>query len=750
MSVRFKVLRACAMFSVSGAAIVSTLAPELAFAQAPDMAEQPSGEIVVTAQKRAERAADVPLSLSVLGGESLEAARLTQADDLAARIPNLRFSATVGENTPIFALRGVSMSDFSLNQAGPVAIYYDEVYKGNFAFLGLALYDLERIEVLRGPQGTLYGKNTTGGAINYLAARPVFENAGYAKVGVGNYGRVEATGAANVVITPTLAARVAFTAARADGWFRNRLAGAPDLSGTREYGVRGSLLWQPSDAAELVLRLSTSLQNPTNYGNYSKPGADGVGSGVYEAYGAGQSYFREGLGVREIESNYTPRRHARTWSAALTGTFKLNDALTLTTVTGWDKGSLFVPEDTDGSPTRALEIPYTDRGTQFGQELRLTYDDGGAFSLIFGGHFHREDLFNATDLNFWTDLDVDGNGRIDVDDCTANDSLFACVISNRFDQEKRSYALFGDARLKLSDATTLRGGLRFTRDTGAQIGLTSEIRGVDGQFVTTLIPPTDRRFSASNLSGKLGIDHRLPGGTLLFASYSRGYRASGFNAQAFFDVSEAGVAKPETIDSFEAGAKFGGRSLSLSLTGFHYLYRNQQFLSVNPADAAQTLVNLDRSRIYGAEAEVEARADDKLSLQLGLGLLHARAIQGTISGLDVAGHTLSNAPSFTANAGVSYTAWEDDANRLTLRADAAYTSAQFFEIVNVSRLRQPGYALASAGLDWTHGEWTLSVWGRNLTDETYFTSRIDLSGFGFDYNHVGTPRTFGASVKREF
>ena len=747
MSANSTVLRACALLGASAIAFLPTLALAQ---QAPDMEEQPSGEIVVTAQKRAERAADVPLSLSVLGGEALEAARLTQADDLAMRIPNLRFSATVGENTPIFALRGVSMSDFSLNQAGPVAVYYDEVYKGNFAFLGLALYDLQRIEVLRGPQGTLYGKNTTGGAINYLAAKPVFENAGYLKAGMGNFGRVEATGAANVVISPTLAARVAFTAARAEGWFRNRLAGSPDLSGTREYGVRGSLLWQPSDRAELVLRLSTSLQNPTNYGNYSKPRQDGVGAGVYEAFGAGQSYFRQGLGIREIESNYTPRRHARTWSAALTGTFKLDDALTLTTVTGWDKGSLFVPEDTDGSPTRALEIPYTDRGTQFGQEVRLTYDNGGALSLILGAHYHREDLFNATDLNFWTDLDVDGNGRVDVDDCTANTSLLACVISNRFDQEKRSYALFGDARWKLSDSTTLRGGLRFTRDTGAQLGLTSSISGVDGQFVATLIAPTDRRFAASNLSGKVGIDHRLDGGVLLFASYSRGYRASGFNAQAFFDASEAGVAKPEVLDSFEAGAKLGGRALSLSLTGFHYLYRNQQFLSVNPADATQTLVNLDKSRIYGAEAEVEARPDDRLSLQLGLGLLHARATQGTISGLNVAGNTLSNAPSLTANAGIGYTAWEDDANRLTLRADAAYTSAQFFEIVNVPRLRQPGYALLGAGMDWVRGDWTLSVWGRNLTDRTYFTARIDLSGFGFDYNHVGTPRTFGASIRREF
>ena len=189
---------------------------------------------------------------------------------------------------------------------------------------------------------------------------------------------------------------------------------------------------------------------------------------------------------------------------------------------------------------------------------------------------------------------------------------------------------------------------------------------------------------------------------------------------------------------------------SLSLTGFWYDYRNQQFLSVNPADATQTLVNLDRSRIYGAELEIDARPLPTLSLNAGLGLLHARATRGVISGLDVRGHHLSNAPALTANAAIDWTAWEAGSARLTLRADASYVSSQYFEIVNIPRLRQGGYALLGAGIDYVRGDWTVSLWGRNLTDQTYFTSRIDLSGFGFDYNHVGTPRTWGASVKRAF
>ncbi len=706
-------------------------------------------DIVVTAQKRSERALAVPLSLTVLGDRPTERTRLTQADDLAGQVPNLQFSATVGENTPIFALRGVSMSDFSLNQAGPVATYYDEVYKGNFAFLGVQLFDLDRIEVLRGPQGTLYGKNTTGGAINLVATAPTPHNEGYLLAGIGNFGRVETNGALNLRLDPQLALRVAFTAARADGWFRNRLPGASDLSGTREYAVRGSLAWTPSDSARLLLRLSTSLQNPTNYGNYSAPGAAGVGAGAYEAYGAGSSYFRQGLGPRELAAEFTPRRHARTWSAALTGEFVLGSGLDLTTVTAWDKGSLFVPEDTDGSPLRVLEIPYTDRGTQFSQDLRLSTDWAGPLNLILGAYFHREALFNSTVMNFWTDLDVDGNGRVDSADCAANPSLLACVISNRFDQTKHSAALYGDATYKVTSATTLRLGLRLTRDTGAQTGLTSEIRGVDGVLVATPIPSTDRHFATTNLSGKIALDHALGPQAMAFASYSRGYRASGFNAQAYFDVAEANVARPEMIDAFELGAKARllGHALELSATGFYYSYRNQQFLSVNPANAAQNLVNLDRSRIYGAEVEFDLQPTPGLGLRGGLGLLEARARQGTISGVDVRGHRLSNAPSVTFNVAADLVAWRAGDSSLTLNAGLSYVSAQYFEIMNLPRLRQDGYALLAARAEWRRGPWTFALWGKNLTDRVYTTARIDLSGFGFDYNHIGTPRTFGATAR---
>ena len=735
---------------------IAAMAQQPALPPAPVVADAGAPEIVVTAQKRSERLQDVPVSITALTGDSIRKQRITQADDLVSKIPNLQLTATVGENTPIFALRGVSMSDYSLNQSGPVATYYDEVYKGNFALLGVALYDLERVEVLRGPQGTLYGKNTTGGAVNLISKKPEFNNSGYINLGYGNYNRLEANGAINVKLAPTLAARIAFTAEQADGWFVNKLPGKPNLDDVREYAVRGSLLWEPADGVSFLLRGSTSLQNPHNYGIFAQPGPFGVGNGVYEANGQGTSYFRTGLNSREIQSNYTPRRYARTYATALTTNVRVADALTVTSVTSYDYGSLQFGEDTDGSPTRTLEIPYTDKVRQFTEDLRLTSSWKGPFNFILGAYYNREAIFNSTAFTFFGDLDVNHDGRVDHLDCATSiavGSFNACAVTNRFDQLKHSYAAYTDLRYDFGSGFTLRGGLRFTHDDGRQTGLLSQATGVDGVIVSTLIPNTDRSFKTDNISGKIGVDYKVAHDILLYGNYSRGYRGRSFNAQAFFDASEASVARPETLDAFEVGAKtrFLDRRITLNGAAFYYIYQNQQFITVNPTTGAQTLDNVERSRIFGGEFELTARATDKLGLHTGLGLLSTRIEKGSLSGVDLIGKLLSNAPVVTASGGVDLTLVDSDKGKLSFHPDISYVASQYFEVFNLSRLQQHDYALVSAHLDFEHGNFSASLWGKNLTDKFFFTSRVDLlAGFGYDYNHVGAPRTFGGTVGYKF
>ncbi|WP_347717210.1 TonB-dependent receptor, partial [Sphingomonas sp.] len=465
-------------------------------------------EIIVTAAKRSENLQSVPISVSAITGDTLSKSRVTQVDELVTKIPNLQLTSTVGDNTPIFALRGVSMSDYSLNQASPVATYYDEVYKGNFALLGVALFDLERVEVLRGPQGTLYGKNTTGGAVNLISRAPKLHDAsGYLNIGYGNYNRTDLNGAVSIPLGDTLALRVAGTFARADGWFKNVLPGKPDLASVREYGIRGSLLFEPTAGVRFILRAATSYQNPRNYGIYAQP----------------EAVVRPGLGRRQIAANITDRRIAKTTSVSLTGNIDVARGLTLTSITSWDKGKLQFFEDTDGQSIHLLEIPYVDRATQIAQDLRLTSTFDGPLNFIVGAYYNREKVFNRTTFEIGASPDLTAN------DCAIG-FPFGCLFDNSFDQLKKSYAAYTDLNYKLADRLTLRGGVRFTHDTGQQTNFRSDALGPDNVLVVNLIPPSSLRFKTNNVSGKIGVDYKLGHGNMVYANYSRGYRARSFNA----------------------------------------------------------------------------------------------------------------------------------------------------------------------------------------------------------------------------
>ena len=697
-------------------------------------------EVVVTAAKRSENLQSVPISVSAITGDALAKSRVDSVDALVTKVPNLQLSSTVGANTPIFALRGVSMSDYSLSQASPVATYYDEVYKGNFALLGVAMYDLERVEVLRGPQGTLYGKNTTGGAVNLISRdAKLGETSGYVDAGFGNYDRVDLRGAVNLPLGEDAALRVAGTYSRADGWLENVTPNQPNLNEVREYGVRATLNYEPTDSVRLKLVGSTSYQNPRNYGVYATP----------------EPVNRPGLDTWEIASNVPDRRRARTWSVALHADIDVSDTLTLTSITSWDQGRLRFVEDTDGKAVNQLEIDYQARASQFAQDLRLTSDTGGPFDFILGAYFNREKVFNANLLRLRNNIDANGDGEIDFNDCVDSGFVAACQVRNQFYQTKKSYALYTDLKYALDESLTLRGGLRYTRDEGEQADYSSDAFGPEGVFIVNLIPPTNNEYSADNVSGKIGLDYKFGGSNMVYATVSTGYRAPSFNAQALIDPAEFTVAKAEKVTSYEVGAKmqFADRRVTLNTAAFYYDYRNQQFLNVDGATARQQLLNIPKSRIFGAEAELTAQVSETVGLRAGLGVLSTKIREGVVSGVDVRGNRLSNAPRLTANAGVDITLFDGAAGKLSLHPEVSYQSSQYFEVLNVARLKQDGYAVVSGHISYeaADGRWNASAWIKNAANEKYFTSRIDLLGnWGFDYNQLGAPRTYGVSVGARF
>ncbi len=782
-----------------GTMVACGLCAGVVHAQAPAQTDGSAlEEVVVTAQKRTESLQSVPVSVTVLTGTQLAELKLDTPSDLVTQIPNLQVDGIIGEGSPIFSLRGVSMFDYSLSQSSPVASYIDEVYKGNIALFGVEMYDLERIEVLRGPQGTLYGKNTTGGAINFITHKPGFNQEGYLRVGVGNYARKEAEGAFQAGLVPDrLAVRLAFTYTKANGFVHNVLPGYPDLEGIDQYGVRLSVLYKATDDLEMTLRYSKSMQDPQNYsiiaGSIAPGGLAGVG---YDRTSDGTATGTP-LKNDQVAQNYTPRRRQDNQAVALTAKWNVASAGAVTSITSWDEGSVFNPEATDGVPLDIFKSPYTGKTRQVTQDLRFTSPGDAVFNYIVGAYYQHEIIFNSTENRLFNFLDVNGDGVLNYHDCAdasfgagqgyAIGSLInvGCRYYNAFDQIRNSWAAYSDANYALTSLVKLRAGLRYNHENAIQKNALNQLRGSDDVPIGSITPgslaidpnapwmpvealpgspdyaavvnaTTSHALHNTALTGRAGIDFTPTPDTLLYLSYSRGYRSGAFNGQFLFSNSDFTSVRPETLDSVEAGWKTQWLDRRLQLNGalFHYQYKNQQIIDIRPT-GQQPLINLGKSKIDGGELELVARPVPPLTVHVGIGVLDAKVQDGALAGgtINVNGHTLPNAPKFSGTVSTDWNIANWRLVGLTAHFDGDYASKQYFELVNEDRIAQDGYAILNARL-MLHSpigsSWEVGAWIRNMTDRFYLTSAADLQSLGFDYRHRGVPRTFGVDATYRF
>lgn len=778
---------------LSIAAAVMTLLAAAAHADNPPADADGIQEIVVTAQKRSESLQSVPVSVTALTNAQLGQLKLDTPSDLVTQVPNLQVNGIVGEGSPLFSLRGVSMFDYSLNQSSPVASYIDEVYKGNFTLFGVELYDLERVEVLRGPQGTLYGKNTTGGAINFITHKPGFDTEADIKVGVGNYNRREVEGDFQTAVIPErVAVRFAFTYTKVDGFIQNVNPGSPDLEGVDQYGVRLSLLYKANDDLEFTLRLSKSMQDPQNYaiidGRIPPPSPGNPGGVGFTGYFRTQdgSYTGVPLTNYQIAQNYTPRRRQDNDAIALTGEWTVSPTNKFTSITSWDEGALFNPEGTDGAPYDIWKIPYTGKTRQVTQDLRLTSTGDMPLRYILGAYYQHEIIFNSTENEIFTDPAF--NTFNDYRDCAASsfgpgagynigsNINLGCDYYNSFDQIRNSWAAYTDDSYKLADWITARAGLRYNHDNGAQKNALDQLRGSDqvpianlgffsqqpnGTVGPTLALPGSPDYSQlvnqtrsqflhnTAVTGRAGIDFTLTPDALLYVNYSKGYRSAAFNAQFLFTPGDLTTVKPESLDSFEAGFKTSWLDHRVQVDGavFHYQYKDQQIINVYPT-GQQPLINLGKSKIDGGEIEIVTRPVRTLTLRASAGFLHSDVQDGELATGSVDGQELPYAPHVSGTVAMDWEAWSTDAAKVNLHLDTNYNSKQFLALPNEDAISQSGYSLLNGRLSLLSGDdkWDVGVWGRNIANKFYLTNAVDVQGFGFDYRHVGTPRMFGVDA----
>jgi iron complex outermembrane receptor protein len=691
-------------------------------------------EILVTAEKRAQNLQDVPVSVSAFTGDAIEKLQMHTAAEIASQVPNLQVSAPYGEIQPIFSIRGISMVDYNTNQASPIGVYVDEVFSGPAFMQGMQLFDLERVEVLRGPQGTLYGKNTTGGAINFITRAPSFQREAEFTLSVGNYSRRQIKGAVEIpLVEDTLGMRFAFTATNVDAYHKNHWEGSKDLSETDNYAMRLSTRYQ-KDNFDATLRIHKGKSNPNSLAIVpigTDPG--GVNRLGYLRPAEFDSWEGE-------HDRIGPLYKAETEGVALNMNWSLGN-YSLTSITAYSEGEALNQSDTAGSPVRVLDIDFGSDAEVFTQDLRLTSDFDGPFNFIAGLYY-------------------------------SDDSLKA---DNKFDVllKRESYAAYSHFTYDLSESTTLTVGLRYTSDEGQFKNVAAFAGDYDRNPVMGLIPftlPYDptavmdtKYFDDSEPTWKLGIDHKFGEDTLLYASYSRGYRSSAFNGGAIFSEDDANIVAPEFVDSFEVGLKTRAWNdrLQVNSAVFYSDYSDQQFIEVIGIN--QTLRNAGNSEIYGLEVEMTALLTDSLSMVAGLGLVHTEFKTLMLNDpfgtaiVDYSGNRLQQAPEVNFNIAVDWVVGRWTAGELGLYLATTYQSDQFYSAYNDA----PGFENIRSGSFWQSNvllhfddsadRYTIALWAKNLENNDEPIYALSLSGgYGYDYTVVGAPRTYGVDFTYRF
>ncbi len=709
-------------------------------------------EVMVTATRRAESIQEIPSAITSFDSHALSSMKMDDIGDITGRLPNLSSIQPYGEGgSPFFVLRGVTTTDFTLTQSSPIALYVDDAVRALPTLEIGHMYDIERIEVLRGPQGSLYGKNATGGAVNIITKKPDFEQEGYISLGYGNYDRKEAQLAFQTgIIDDVLAARIAVNYVEDDGLIENQLPGGDNELGTDMLAGRLALLYAPSDNFEALLRIYSHDNKTQPYSAFSEVTDPGLTGGL----------TRQGLGFHESSS----QRQDSFWNntntgANLTLTWDLSDDYTLVSVTSYDKANLDYGADDDGLEYALDESNlYAKNIKQTVQELRLVSELDGPLNWIVGAQYTSDELDNSTII--WT-LDDEALGFVDI--------LSAAIgtpptggrgfhFGNFYHQERDSWAVYLKGDYELTQTITLRAGYRYSDDD-------VEVSNYDGYFGETtaegervLSVPVFLDASQSenftNSSVELGLDWQASDTTLFYLSFSQGYRSGAINGQAFGDAeAEITAADPEEVDSYEFGMKseFFENRLILNAALFHYDYENQQFVIAEDGGFLFPLRNAPESTVNGFEMDLQYLATDDITLTAGLGLLDAEYEELEILGESAKGNQLIGAPDTTANIGIDWRLMSTGLGDLGLNVNAAYQSEVFFEPFENDALSQGSYWVANARLSLESESFSAGIWANNLLDEEYFVYGLDLSStYGALYFQRGAPQTYGVDFTYRF
>ncbi|WP_374571197.1 TonB-dependent receptor [Phenylobacterium sp.] len=714
--------------------------------------------IVVTAQKRAENMQDVPVAISALSSKALEEQRVMSIVDLDNLAPGLRISSADAAANPKIFIRGVGLNDFNPSSSSGVGVYADGVYIGSPLAQMASFFDLERVEVLRGPQGTLYGRNTTGGAINLISKRPTMSPSGEASIEYGRFNSLNASAAyGGPIIKDVLAFRVAAQYVNDDGYSLNTYTGHRVNDADRT-ALRASLLYTPDDDTEVLAEVNRFINRGGAIQAKSRPlfpltaeatGADGLCGSAF--YYSGQCSDLEGYSdtdknTRHVSSDSEGKDRVDLWSASLSAARKFGD-LSLVSITAYQSVHRNDQENTDASPYDMITAAYINYQREFSQEFRLQSDVGPA-KWVLGAYYMHDELVSSSSYDILRDyrpyfITPDNPTGYSLENSIG-------VFGYPYKQKTDSYAVFGQVDYDLTDKLQLSFGLRWSADDKTF----HYVRDAENGQIVLFTYDGSKTFS--DFSGRLGAKYQLTDGTNVYATYNRGYKSGGFFGGSADDPSQLEPYDNETVNAYEVGSKSDllGRRLRMNLSAFYYDYQNIQAYStvLRGGLTVQVLDNAASAEMYGAEAEFTATPVRGLDLSLGLGWLHAFYGDYKSEGGDYSGNRMPQAPKFNMTAGARYRFDLPAGGSITPSVDVSYRSKIYFDSTQTERLSDPELWLVDAQLAWTSPDRTIEagLWGKNLTDESYLNSISPIDSLGVDLLGYAPPRTYGVFLRYRY
>ncbi|TXS95283.1 TonB-dependent receptor [Parahaliea maris] len=709
-------------------------------------------EVVVTAQHREQSILDVPISMTALSGEAMEQMGMETPIDVFAQTPNVTAQLpTSGTGFPIFNIRGVTLLDFTDTNEASVAVYVDEVYLGSPAIQNGQLYDLDRVEILRGPQGTLYGRNSTGGVVQFYSRRPTDELEGYIEGTIGSYGAKTVEGAISGPLGDSVRGRVAVFSNSRDGW-QDNVGNVPGAS--KDFGDidtnEAIRLTLESDLSDTVM-----VTGNLHYGNYEGE-TDQRGF-----YGKGDPATGELCSIDRIMASqcidYSTGRTQRgddpeevmsdlakspIENENYGGWLKLDGALgdmNFTSITSYDTVDKYQILDADNSDAELYALEFYIDHEQFSQEFRL---GGGTDTLdwITGLYYYEDSRF------FTVTFPQLGNGY----------GSFA-------EQEVETTAAFAQATYQLPHNFSVTAGIRYTQDSRDLSEIASILangqagtkQGIQGYNVS-------RSLDASKTTWRLALDWAFAEDQLLYSSISTGFKSGAFNT--LYPGAETNVTKadPEEITVYEVGVK--GRlidavAMTYNVAAFYTDYQNVQAQgTVIIDDTPQSVMaNVSDAEIWGMEADLLMEPVSGLTLTLGVGYLDAEYVAGsndTFNGQLINGNRPVMTPELNVSGSARYEMDLDKAGYAYAMADFNWADDVFFGPDNLATETQEAYAIFNFHLGWVNASESVKIeaFAKNLTDEDYFTHAVDPSAAAptqVSYTW-GMPRTWGLQAKYSF